>query len=336
MSWNTYCNSYNDINGCRDMACTNVLEPMELKKLGSVDEVISVDSNENVSQNDENNGSKSTVTDNEHDEDTNHSVDNLMALVIVEEKTVTTPRNDDNCDDSMALVVVDSIVKEKKQEVPITNRTRAYIAMKHEHSKEWIDAMLDERNPCGANGCQDQLSSCDLDKEIYMEHPEGFLVQGRKTTCVGLQKMFDGLKQAPSSGLGMMTSSAYADLVCGWCCQSVLSNPGKKLVELFKCIFRYCEVLPNWSITFGNGADAVSWQSKIVKCVAFVYNQRHEFVQQMEACNILLWFESHKDVNASEMLTKASSKRIVKDCARSARDGKYPHRQKWGDLLGFS
>ncbi|GKC47641.1 hypothetical protein Tco_1065363 [Tanacetum coccineum] len=74
------------------------------------------------SQNDENNnGSKSTVTDNEHDEDTNHSVDNSMALVIVEEKTVTTPRNDDNCDNSMALVVVDSIVKEKKQEAPITN-----------------------------------------------------------------------------------------------------------------------------------------------------------------------------------------------------------------------
>ncbi|GKD79034.1 hypothetical protein Tco_1341655 [Tanacetum coccineum] len=102
--------------------------------------------------------SKSTVTDNEHDEDTNHSVDNSMALVIVEEKPVTTPRNDDNCDDSMALVVVDSIVKEKKQEVPITNSNVKDVLDALRYARESLQASMEMRKHMRSNIAQPRLN----------------------------------------------------------------------------------------------------------------------------------------------------------------------------------
>ncbi|PWA63648.1 hypothetical protein CTI12_AA324330 [Artemisia annua] len=156
------CSSFSEKSEISSVSSSTNQNQMELKKLGSVDEVISVDSNENVSQNDENNGSKSSVTNNDidnegHDEDTNHSVDNSMALVLVEEKMVATPRNDDKCDDSMALVVFDSIVKEKKQ-VPITNGNVKDVLDALRYARESLQASMQMRKHMNSNIAQPRLN----------------------------------------------------------------------------------------------------------------------------------------------------------------------------------
>ena len=47
----------------------------------------------------------------------------------------------------------------------------------------------------------------DLDKEIYMQQPEGFVVPGKEYMVCKLTKSLYGLKQAPSSGTRSLTPS---------------------------------------------------------------------------------------------------------------------------------
>lgn len=119
--------------------------PSQEDKLGSVDESISGNSNEkdhedDALKKDDNNGSKSPITkenidDEGHGEDVDYNVDNSMALVMVEETTIMTSGYDENRDDafdnSMALVVVDNVVKEDKQDMPIS----------HGNVKDVLDAL---------------------------------------------------------------------------------------------------------------------------------------------------------------------------------------------------
>ncbi|GKA97927.1 hypothetical protein Tco_0825821 [Tanacetum coccineum] len=125
------CSSFSEKSEISSVSSSANQNQMELKKLGSVHEVISVDSNENG---------------------------NSMALVIVEEKPVTTPRNDDNCDDSMALVVVDSIVKEKKQEVPITNSNVKDVLDALRYARESLQASMEMRKHMRSNIAQPRLN----------------------------------------------------------------------------------------------------------------------------------------------------------------------------------
>ncbi|GJV43043.1 retrovirus-related pol polyprotein from transposon TNT 1-94 [Tanacetum coccineum] len=149
-----------------------------------------------------------------------------------------------------------------------------------------------------------------------------------------------------------------------------LSNPGKKHWEAVKWIFRYLRPPPGTSklgITFGNGkpmlvgftdsdmagnkdnmkstsgylmtfaGGAVSWQSRLQKCVALSTTEA-EYMAATEACKELLWFENsfcknwfqattlcdaiedgmfelnkvHTDDNASDMLTKAVAREKLK------------------------
>ncbi|KAI3799483.1 hypothetical protein L1987_34781 [Smallanthus sonchifolius] len=114
--------------------------PSHEDNLGALDEAISGNSTEIQSsqkdgdeydlQKEDNNGPKSFVThnindDEEQDQGTYHNVDNSMALITVEEKSSSTPMNgednDDTYDNSMALVVVDSMVKKENKEVLLSN-----------------------------------------------------------------------------------------------------------------------------------------------------------------------------------------------------------------------
>ncbi|GKA42664.1 putative RNA-directed DNA polymerase [Tanacetum coccineum] len=85
-----------------------------------------------------------------------------------------------------------------------------------------------------------------------------------------------------------------------------LSNPGKKHWEAVKWIFRYLRGTFKLGITFGNGkpmlvgytdsdlvtfaGGAVSWQSRLQKCVALSTTEA-EYVAATEACKELLWLK---------------------------------------------
>ncbi|GJY26434.1 putative RNA-directed DNA polymerase [Tanacetum coccineum] len=147
-----------------------------------------------------------------------------------------------------------------------------------------------------------------------------------------------------------------------------LSNPGKKHWEAVKWIFRYLRGTSKLGITFGNGkpmlvgytdsdlagnkdnmkstsgylmtfaGGAVSWQSRLQKCVALSTTEA-EYVAATEAFKELLWLKRtkhidiryhwirdaiedgmfeinkvHTDDNASDMLTKAVAREKLKIC----------------------
>ncbi|KAJ9540255.1 hypothetical protein OSB04_026761, partial [Centaurea solstitialis] len=138
--------------------------PSQEESMGSVDESISGNSNENVTQkddeDDDNNGSKSLVTmnnveDERHDKDIDYNVDNSMALVMIEEATILTLGNDknhdDNFDNSMALVVVDNVVKEEKQDVPISNGNVKDALDALRYARESLQRSMETRQHLGSN-----------------------------------------------------------------------------------------------------------------------------------------------------------------------------------------
>ncbi|GJS33328.1 retrovirus-related pol polyprotein from transposon TNT 1-94 [Tanacetum coccineum] len=206
----------------------------------------------------------------------------------------------------------------------------------------------------------------DLDKEIYMEQPEGFQVKEKEGYVCRLQKSLYGLKQAPRQWFNMdkakvvsspLTTnfkltdkdcpsskkniekmdrvpyaSAVGSLMYAMVCtrpdlahavgvvSRFLSNPGKKHWEAVKWIFRYLRGTSKLGITFGNGkpmlvgftdsdmagnkdnmkstsgylmtfaGGAVSWQSRLQKCVALSTTEA-EYMAATEACKELLWLK---------------------------------------------
>ncbi|MFS7957115.1 hypothetical protein Hanom_Chr07g00662641 [Helianthus anomalus] len=99
-------------------------------------------------------------SDNEeqNDEDKYHNVDNSMALVLVENKEAMTPSKDEDIyDTSMALVVVDSKVKEEKQDVSISNGNVKDALDALRHARESLQASIDMRRNVGSNIPQARL-----------------------------------------------------------------------------------------------------------------------------------------------------------------------------------
>ncbi|GJZ06969.1 retrovirus-related pol polyprotein from transposon TNT 1-94 [Tanacetum coccineum] len=80
-------------------------------------------------------------------------------------------------------------------------------AMEDEHKKEWFDAMQDEMKSfldleVEQMDVKTAFLHGDLDKEIYMEQPEGFQVKGKEDYVCRLQKSLYGLKQTETVDLG--------------------------------------------------------------------------------------------------------------------------------------
>ncbi|KAM0003731.1 hypothetical protein Hdeb2414_s0272g00853491 [Helianthus debilis subsp. tardiflorus] len=99
-------------------------------------------------------------SDNEeqNDQDKYHNVDNSMALVLVENKETMTPSKDEDIyDTSMALVVVDSKVKEEKQDVSISNGNVKDALDALRHARESLQASIDMRRNVGSNIPQARL-----------------------------------------------------------------------------------------------------------------------------------------------------------------------------------
>ncbi|KAK9078614.1 hypothetical protein SSX86_002671 [Deinandra increscens subsp. villosa] len=127
--------------------------------LGSLDEAIS----EDCLKKEENNGSNyNTKKNNNYNEeniqDTSHNVDNSMALVMVEKKVIITPKNDEDqeviFDTSMALVVVDSMVKEEKQDVPLSNDKVKNVLDALKNARESLQTSMDMRRHMESNIAQ--------------------------------------------------------------------------------------------------------------------------------------------------------------------------------------
>ncbi|KAJ0771498.1 hypothetical protein HanPI659440_Chr07g0269781 [Helianthus annuus] len=151
--------------------------PLDEGDLGSFDEGISGNSNDNESKKvgdedflkkEDDNGSNYYSTknksDNEEqkDQDKYHNVDNSMALVLVENKVTMTPSKDEDhhediYDTSMALVVVDSKVKEEKQDVSISNGNVKDALDALRHARESLQASIDMRRNVGSNIPQARL-----------------------------------------------------------------------------------------------------------------------------------------------------------------------------------
>ncbi|MFS8012034.1 hypothetical protein Hanom_Chr14g01315971 [Helianthus anomalus] len=117
-----------------DEYSSSISEKSEISSVSSSksqpDQSSKKDGDEYDVQKKDNNGSRSFVMrDNdvnvERDQGRYHNVDNSMALIVVEEKSITSPRShehdDDICDNSMALVVVNSTMKEENKDYPISN-----------------------------------------------------------------------------------------------------------------------------------------------------------------------------------------------------------------------
>ncbi|KAJ9566889.1 hypothetical protein OSB04_002855 [Centaurea solstitialis] len=207
----------------------------------------------------------------------------------------------------------------------------------------------------------------DLDKEIYIEQPEGFQVKGKEDYLCRLQKSLYGLKQAPrlwykkfesvmgKQGYRKTTSdhcvffqrfnidkakvvssslttnfkltdkdypsskeeieemdrisyaSAVGSLMYAMVCtrpdiayvlgvvSRFLSNPGKKHWEAVKWILKNLRgnkdnmnSTSGYLMTFARGA--VSWQSRLQKCVALSTIEA-EYMAATEACKELLWLK---------------------------------------------
>ncbi|KAI3793663.1 hypothetical protein L1987_36283 [Smallanthus sonchifolius] len=135
--------------------------PSHKDNLGSLDEAVSGNSTEHViqssqkdSQKEDNNGPRSFVThnindDEEQDQDTYHNVDNSM------EQSSSTPMNDEDNDDtydnSMALVVVESMVKEEKKEVLLSNGNVKDVLDALRYARECLQTSMDIRRHMKSN-----------------------------------------------------------------------------------------------------------------------------------------------------------------------------------------
>ncbi|GJZ27300.1 putative RNA-directed DNA polymerase [Tanacetum coccineum] len=142
----------------------------------------------------------------------------------------------------------------------------------------------------------------DLDKEIYMEQPEGFH-RGRRF-CVDFRRVCMGSSTATEAVrlvlMFAVVCSRHGFSSCGWCCLSVLSNPCKEAIrKAVNGLLRYLrgtskigvshleigkthgvgyqtqylagnkdnmKSTSGYLMTFAGGA--VSWQSRLQKCVA--------------------------------------------------------------------
>ncbi|GJS51130.1 ribonuclease H-like domain-containing protein [Tanacetum coccineum] len=153
----------------------------------------------------------------------------------------------------------------------------------------------------------------DLDKEIYMEQPEGFQVKGKEDYMCRLKKVCHGLKQQRDCGkrnLSLYREEGYEDFLASTVFLSevwpdlahavgvvsrFLSNPGKKHWEAIKWIFRYLR------------GGAISWQSLYYKSVWAIVNTQRCFDDGMFELN-----KVHTDDNASDMLTKAVAREKLK------------------------
>ncbi|CAN0915054.1 Retrovirus-related Pol polyprotein from transposon TNT 1-94, partial [Linum grandiflorum] len=67
-----------------------------------------------------------------------------------------------------------------------------------------------------------------------------------------------------------------------------LSNPGKTHWEAVKWIFRYLRGTSKLSLCYGGGA--ISWQSKLQKCVALSTTEA-EYIAAVEAGKEMLWLK---------------------------------------------
>ncbi|XP_076945066.1 uncharacterized protein LOC143615975 [Bidens hawaiensis] len=145
------CVKNNDMSGERHKC------PSYEDNLGSLDDVTSEKSIENVIQSgpkEDSIRSKFTHNNNdneEHDQDTCHN----------EQKLILTPRNDEGDDDvydnSMALVVVDYTVKEEKKDVAITNGHVKDVLDALRYARECIQASMDMRRRVKSNIVQPRL-----------------------------------------------------------------------------------------------------------------------------------------------------------------------------------
>ncbi|XP_024995545.1 transcriptional regulator IFH1 [Cynara cardunculus var. scolymus] len=144
--------------------------PSQEENLGSVDESISGNSNENVIQNDDDDDddddddeddavkkdglkfsvTKNNINDEGHNtEDIDDNVDNSMALTIMTSEHDTD--RDDGFDNSMALVVVENVIKEEKQDVPISNGNVKDVLHALRYAKESLQRSLAMRQHLRSN-----------------------------------------------------------------------------------------------------------------------------------------------------------------------------------------
>ncbi|KAL6315899.1 hypothetical protein AAG906_013243 [Vitis piasezkii] len=113
----------------------------------------------------------------------------------------------------------------------------------------------------------------DLDKEIYMEQPKGFIIKGKEDYVCKLKKSLYGLKQAPSPSIykekkdmrRVLYASAVGSLMYVMVCtrpdiayaigvvSCFLSNLGRLHWEADKWIMRYLRGTSTLKLTFGSG-----------------------------------------------------------------------------------
>ncbi|KAM0023018.1 hypothetical protein Hdeb2414_s0023g00634971 [Helianthus debilis subsp. tardiflorus] len=94
----------------------------------------------------------------ERDQGRYHNVDNSMALIVVEEKSITSPRNDDDiCDNSMALVAVNSTMKEENKDCPISNDNVKDVLDSLRYARECLQTSMGMKRHMKSNIVQHRL-----------------------------------------------------------------------------------------------------------------------------------------------------------------------------------
>ncbi|KAJ0704668.1 hypothetical protein HanPI659440_Chr14g0565151 [Helianthus annuus] len=153
-----------------DKYSSSISEKSEISSVSSSksqpDQSSQKDGDEYDVQKKDNNGSRSFgMRDNdvnvERDQGRYHNVDNPMALIVVEEKSITSPRNhehdDDICDNSMALVAVNSTMKEENKDCPISNGNVKDVLDALRYARECLQTSMDMRRHMKSNIVQHRL-----------------------------------------------------------------------------------------------------------------------------------------------------------------------------------